>query len=161
MEDFPGDLGRGPQGHHFPFVADDGAEVAATAPGSGPTGIGSVTFAQLGSYTVEQAGDDITVKGTVNNVEWPEFSSDEGERTGYYVAMNMTGTSGAYIAAYTPKNVRKVVALADCEDGYIKAVNKGQKSFTFTAYPSQQKAEDNEGGTKYRVDLSGVEYLEA
>lgn len=135
--------------------------MAATAPGSGPTGIGSVTFAQLGSYTVEQAGDDVPVKGTLSHVEWPEFSSDEGDRTGYYVAMNMTGTSGAYIASYTPKNVRKVVALADCADGYIKAVNKGQKSFTFTAYPSQQKAEANEGGTKYRVDLSGVEYLEA
>lgn len=161
MEDLPGDLRRRAQGHHQPFVADDGAEVAATAPGSGPTGIGSVTFSQLGSYTVEQVGDDVTVRGTLNHVEWPEFSSDEGERTGYYVAMDMTGTSGAYIAAYTPNNVRKVVALADCADGYIKAVNKGQKSFTFTAYPSQQKAEANEGGTKYRVDLSGVEYLEA
>ena len=135
--------------------------MAATAPGSGPTGIGSVTFAQLGSYTVEQAGDDVTVEGTLNHVEWPEFSADEGDRTGYYVAMDLTGASGAYIAAYTPKNVRKVVALADCADGYIKAVNKGQESFTFTAYPSNEKAEANEGGTKYRVDLSGVEYLEA
>lgn len=117
-----------------------------------------MTFAQLGTYTVEQAGDDISVKGTVNKVEWPEFSSDEADRTGWYVAMNLAGTSGAYIASYTPKNVRKVIALADCADGFIKAVNEGQKSFTFTAYPDKGKADANEGGTKYRVDLSGVEY---
>ena len=134
--------------------------MAATEPGSGPTGLGDVTFEQLGSVEVSQAGDDVTVRGTLNRVEWPEFSADEGDRTGYYLALRLTGTEGAYIAAYTPRNVRKVTALADSADGFVKALNEGQRSFTLTAYPSKEAAEANEGGTRYYFDLSGVEYAE-
>ncbi len=134
--------------------------MSVAEPSDGPTGLGSMTFQQLGDVSVTQAGDDVTVTGTLNNVEWPEFSSDEGDRTGYYLAVLLTGTEGAYVAAATPRNVRKVVALADCADGYVKALKPGQRGFTLTAYPSESAATSNVGGTRYYFDLSGVEYAE-
>lgn len=135
--------------------------MAVAAPGSGPTGLGSKNFEDLGACGFSQSGTAIKVTGTLKNAtDWTEFSSDEKDRTGWYLACKMTGDEGAYIAGTTPQGKRKVQPLAECAEGYAKALKKGQKSFTITAYPDKGKAEANTGGTKYTFDLSGVTYGE-
>lgn len=132
--------------------------MAASAPGSGPTGIGAKNFEDLGAYQVSSDGTTISVTGTCNNVpDWTEFSSNEADRTGYYVAMLLSGEG--YIGKTTRANQWKVSNLADCADGWIVAVAKDQKSFTFQAFASEEDAQAKRNGTQYTVDLSGVEYL--
>lgn len=132
--------------------------MAASTPGGGPTGLGDMTFEQLGDYEVSQSGTKITVTGTLNRVEWPEFSSNESDRTGYYVTLALTGTDGAYVGKTTPSNVWKASPVAGCADGWCVAVKDGQKSFTFQVFPDRESADGKSGGTAYTVDLSGVSY---
>ena len=107
--------------------------MAASAPGSGPTGLGDVTFEQLGSYSVSQDGAKITVEGELSRVEWPEFSDRESDRTGYYLTLLLSGDEGAY-------------------------VGQGSPGFSFQAFKSREDAEARRDGTAYEVDMSGVSY---
>ena len=133
--------------------------MVVAAPGDGPTGLGGKTFEDLGACEFSQSGETVRVTGALKRVnDWDEFSGDAADRTGWYLACKMTGDEGAYIAGTTPQGKRKVQPLADCADGFVKALKDGQKSFTVTAYPDKGKADANEGGTKYAFDLSGVAY---
>ncbi len=132
--------------------------MTASAPADGPTGLGDVTFEQLGDYTVEQSGRTVTVKGELNEVEWPEFSSRESDRTGYYLTLVLSGTDGAYVGKTTPSNDWKSVPVSDCADGWCVAVKKDQKSFTFQAFKSAEDAAAKRDGVQYTADLSGVTY---
>lgn len=132
--------------------------MTASAPADGPTGLGDVTFEQLGDYTVEQSGKTVTVKGELNEVEWPEFSSRETDRTGYYLTLVLSGTEGAYVGKTTPSNDWKSVSVSDCADGWCVAVKKDQKSFTFQAFKNAEDAAAKRDGVQYTADLSGVTY---
>lgn len=132
--------------------------MTASAPADGPTGLGDVTFEQLGDYTVEQSGRTVTVKGELNEVEWPEFSSRESDRTGYYLTLVLSGTDGAYVGKTTPSNDWKSVPVSDCADGWCVAVKKDQKSFTFQAFKNAEDAAAKRDGVQYTADLSGVTY---
>ena len=115
-----------------------------------------MTFQQLGSIEVAQNGTHIDVEGELAETEWLEFSSRESDRTGYYLALTLTGTG--YVGKTTPSGDWKVSDLADCADGLIVAVKKSQRSFTFRTFADRAKAEAREGGEVYTVDLSGVSY---
>lgn len=133
--------------------------MAVAAPDGGPTGLGDKTFGDLGVCEFAQNGTAVRVSGTLKEVpDWTEFSDDAADRTGWYLACKMTGDEGAYIATGTPQGRRKVQPLADCADGFVKALKKGQKSFTVTAFSDKGGADANEGGTAYRFDLSDVAY---
>lgn len=132
--------------------------MAASAPADGPTGLGDVTFGQLGEYDVSQSGRTIRVAGTLNEIEWPEFSSRESDRTGYYLTLLLSGDAGAYVGKTTPSNDWKAVPLAECADGWCVAVKPNAKSFTFQAFADGDDAAAKRGGTTYTVDLSGVSY---
>ena len=132
--------------------------MTASAPADGPTGLGDVTFQQLGDYTVGQSGKTVTVKGELNEVEWPEFSSRETDRTGYYLTLLLTGTDGAYVGKTTPSNDWKSVPVSDCADGWCVAVKENQKSFTFQVFKDAEDAATKQDGVTYTVDLSGVTY---
>lgn len=134
--------------------------MTASAPADGPTGLGDVTFEQLGDYTVEQSGRTVTVKGELNEVEWPEFSSRDTDRTGYYLTLVLSGTDGAYVGKTTPSNDWKSVPVSDCADGWCVAVKKDQKSFTFQAFKNAEDAAAKRDGVQYTADLSGVTYNE-
>lgn len=135
--------------------------MAASAPADGPTGLGEVTFGQLGDYEVSQSGTKVTVTGTLNETEWPEFSDRESDRTGYYLTLVLDGTPGSYVGKTTPSGDWKASAVADCADGWCVAVRSGQKSFTFQVFPDGDSAASKTGGTSYTVDLSGVSYSAA
>lgn len=132
--------------------------MTASAPGSGTTGLGDVSFEDLGDIEVSQSGRTIRVTGTLSKVEWPEFSSQQADLTGYYVAILLSGAG--YVGKTTRGGSWKVVDVARCSDGLVVAVEKGQKSFTFQLFASKGQAEERSGGTTYTVDLSGVEYGE-
>lgn len=134
--------------------------MTASAPGSGPTGLGDVSFEDLGDFEVAQSGDRISVEGTLNAVEWPEFSSRESDRTGYYVTLLLDGADGAFVGKTTPSNDWKYSAVEDCADGWVVAVREGQKSFTFQVFGSEEDAASKSNGKTYTVDLSGVSYGE-
>ncbi|OUO92080.1 hypothetical protein B5F40_01735 [Gordonibacter sp. An230] len=130
--------------------------MTAGTPAGGATGIGSVTFEQLGEVSVEQNGRTVRVTGALNDVEWPEFSSEEKDRTGFYVPLTLKGTG--YVGKTTPSGAWKVSDLADCADGWIVAVSNAQKSFTFRTFADRAKAEAKQGGMVFTVDLSDVSY---
>lgn len=132
--------------------------MTASAPADGPTGLGDVTFQQLGDYTVEQSGKTVTVEGELNEVDWPEFSSRETDRTGYYLTLVLTGTDGSYVGKTTPSNDWKSVPVEDCADGWCVAVKENQKSFTFQAFKDAEDAAAKQDGVQYTVDLSSVTY---
>lgn len=134
--------------------------MAAAKPSGGPTGLGDVTFEQLGDVEVSQTGSTIKATGTLNKVEWPEFSSRESDRTGYYLALSLTGDDSAYVGKTTPSNDWKCVPVSECADAWVVAVKQGAKSFTFRVFPDEGSALAKEGGTVYTVDLSGVAYGE-
>ena len=133
-------------------------EVAASAPADGPTGLGDMAFGQLGDYEVAQDGQTIKVTGTLNEVDWPEFSSRESDRTGYYLTLLLDGPEGSYVGKTTPSNDWKAVPVADCADGWCVAVKPNAKSFTFQAFANADDAAAKENGTKHTVDLAGVAY---
>lgn len=132
--------------------------MTASAPADGPTGLGEVSFEDLGDYEVSQNGLTITVTGTLNEVDWPEFSSRESDRTGYYLTLLLDGPEGTYVGKTTPSNDWKVVPVADCADGWCVAVKPNAKSFTFQAFANADDAAAKENGTKHTVDLAGVAY---
>ena len=132
--------------------------MAASAPGSGPTGLGDVTFEQLGAYTVSQKGTKITVEGDLSRVEWPESSDREQDRTGYYLTLLLEGDAGAYVGKETPSGDWKASPVSECADGWCVAVGQGSAGFSFQAFKSREDAEARRGGTDYEVDLSGVSY---
>lgn len=132
--------------------------MAASAPADGPTGLGEVSFEDLGDYEVSQNGLTITVAGTLNEVDWPEFSSRESDRTGYYLTLLLDGPEGSYVGKTTPSNDWKAVPVADCADGWCVAVKPNAKSFTFQAFANADDAAAKENGTKHTVDLAGVAY---
>lgn len=142
-------------------VGDGGKQpevsVTATAPTGGEIGWGDKTFEDLGILDVSTQGTKITLSGTLNHVEeWPEFSSSPADLTGYYAAMFLQGEG--YIGKTMATNEWKVVPVADCHDGWIMAVKKDQKSFTFKLFATEEEAKDKENGVEYTVDLSGVTY---
>lgn len=132
--------------------------MAASAPADGPTGLGDMAFGQLGDYEVAQDGQTIKVTGTLNEVDWPEFSSRESDRTGYYLTLLLDGPEGSYVGKTTPSNDWKAVPVADCADGWCVAVKPNAKSFTFQAFANADDAAAKENGTKHTVDLAGVAY---
>lgn len=132
--------------------------MAVSKPGDGPTGLGSVTFGQLGDYQLAQTGSKIAVTGQLAKVDWPEFSSRESDRTGYYLAMLLTGDEGAYVGKTTPSGEWKASPISECADGWVVAVRNGAKSFTFQAFKNADDAAAKRDGTTYTVDLSGVTY---
>ena len=138
--------------------------MVASTPNSGATGLGDVTYENLGSITVSTTGKTIKVAGTLNNVpDWTEFSSIQSDLTGYYVAMNLSGDTGAYIGKTTQGGTWKVNPLAACtqeQGGIVTAVQKGQKSYTFQAFANEGDALAKKNGTTYTVDLSAVTYNE-
>lgn len=115
-----------------------------------------MTFEQLGRVSVEQNGRTVRVAGVLNGVEWPEFSSEDKDRTGFYVPLTLAGTG--YVGKTTPSGAWKVSDLADCDDGWIVAVSDSQKSFTFRTFADRAKAEAKQGGMVYTMDLSDVSY---
>lgn len=115
-----------------------------------------MTFGQLGSVDVSQNGTQVSVTGELTETEWPEFSSRESDRTGYYLPLSISGTG--YVGKTTPSGDWKVSDMADCADGWIVAVRPGQRSFTFRSFADRAKAEAREGGEVYTVDMSGVSY---
>ena len=137
-------------------------EVTAAAPEAGATGLGSVDFADLGTFDISNSGTTITVTGTVEHIEdWPEFSSIPADLTGYYIPLVLSGTDGAYLGKTTQSGTWKVIDMADCDEdsgGLIVAVKKEQKTFSFEAFASKSDAEARKNGTKYIVNLSGVTY---
>lgn len=132
--------------------------MAASAPADGPTGLGDVTFGQLGDYEVSQSGTTITATGTLNEIDWPEFSDRESDRTGYYLTLLLDGPEGSYVGKTTPSNDWKAVPVAECADGWCVAVRQGAKSFTFQAFADDDDAAAERDGTTYTVDLSCVSY---
>lgn len=117
-----------------------------------------MTFEQLGDYEVSQSGTGITVTGVLNEVDWPEFSSRESDRTGYYLTLALDGAEGSYVGKTTPSGGWKAVPVADCADGWCVAVKPNAKSFTFQAFANAEDAAAKSNGTKHTVDLSGVTY---
>lgn len=115
-----------------------------------------MTFGELGSVEVSQNGTQVAVSGELAKTEWPEFSSREGDRTGYYLALSLSGAG--YVGKTTPSGDWKVSDLADCADAWVVAVRPGQRSFTFRTFADRAKAEARQGGEVYTVDLSGVSY---
>ena len=131
---------------------------------TGATGLGDVTFDELGTLEMSQAGTKVTYTGTLNKVDnWTEFSSIPADLTGYYVPMVLSGPEGSYMGKTTRSGTWKVNAIADCDQdsgGLVVAVQKDQKSFTFQAFASKEDAEGKVNGTTYTVDLNGVTYAE-
>lgn len=132
--------------------------------GTGDTGLGGVTFDQLGSVSATQSGSKVKVSGTLaHKGAWPEFSSIEADQTGYYLPLALTGPDGSYMGKTTLSNQWKTIPVAECSPergGLVIAVKKGQKSFTFQTFASKADAEAKENGETVTVDLSGVTYVE-
>lgn len=132
--------------------------------GTGTTGLGSVTFEELGSVTVSQSGQVITLDGTLNHVEsWPEFSSKPEDLKGYYLPLVLEGPEGSYFGKKTADGTWKTVSIADCDlahGGMVIAVAKDTPAITFQMFASQSDATAQKDGTTYTVDLSGVTYAE-
>lgn len=121
--------------------------------------MGDKTFADLGTTQVTSEGTTITVTGTINHVaDWPEFSSEPQDLTGYYVAVFLNGDG--FIGKTVKNGSYKIVAVADCSDGWIVAVDKDTQSFEFDVYRTKELAESKTGGEHWTVDLSGVSYGE-
>lgn len=141
----------------------DTVDVTATK-GTGTTGLGSVTFEQLGDVTVTQKAQVITVAGTLNNIEaWPEFSSNPEDLKGYYLPLVLEGDEGAYFGKTVANGSWKTVPLSECDlahGGMIIAVAKDAEAVTFQMFASKADAEAKKDGTLYTVDLSGVTYAE-
>lgn len=132
--------------------------------GTGTTGLGSVTFEELGNVTVSQSGQVITLDGTLNHIEsWPEFSSKPEDLKGYYLPLVLEGPDGSYFGKKTADGTWKTVSIADCDlahGGMVIAVAKDTPAITFQMFASQSDATAQKDGTVYTVDLSGVTYAE-
>lgn len=133
--------------------------MTAGKPAGGPTGIGSVTYEQLGTISeVSQSGTSITVKGSLKEVAaWPEVAESETNRTKWYLPLALTGKGfvGKTLPDSSTWEVKDVSTLGK---GWVVPVTKGQKSFTFKLFASKGDADAKRGGTQYTVNLSGVTY---
>lgn len=140
------------------LTSGDGTLVLVGDSLTGETGLGSVTFEDLGSVDISTENTNIAVSGNLNKVDWPEFSSILADRLGYYVTLPLTGEKGAYIGKTTKTGNWKVLSLEACEEGWVVAIEKGTDGFYFYAFDTEEDARKKTNGTEYYVDLSEVIY---
>lgn len=107
----------------------------------------------LGEFTVTANGNDVTVTGSVNEIEnWTQFSSITAEQSGHYVPLKLTPSEeGCAVTVQSSKTIPFPNWPKD-GDTLIMRLDDLEDDYTFTIEISK----DGREGTTYTVDCSAL-----
>lgn len=115
---------------------------------------------------VEQDDKTFRFTGTINHIEdWTEFSSNEEDRTGYYVPFKVESDDGAVLSNQTLTGEQKNLTFGQTGDGegtiiLIFATKQDAPTKQVTIYPNATDAESQTNGVQYTFDFSGCTFGE-
>lgn len=109
-------------------------------------------------------GTKLSVTGTLNKTDdWIDFSSNEADRTGYYLPIKLTGKKGEAIKMVAPSGEVKVHVFGETGDTdtemiLVIAIKQDAPVKDFTAYSSRLDAVADKNGVAYTLDCSGCTF---
>ena len=118
-----------------------------------PDGTVVIQPPDLGEFTVTANGNDVTVTGSVNEIEnWTDFSSITAEQSGHYVPLKLTPSEEGCAVKVVGSKERSFPNWPKDGDTLIMRLDDLEDDYTFTIEISK----DGRDGTTYTVDCSAL-----